>query len=77
MIDVRNIEKVKIPPPCVEIPQVLFKMTRVWAGRMFGFYPLQIGYPKNIKLIAQHQGLDIHALIGNIGGYIGLFLGMF
>ena len=29
-----------------------------------------------MKLITQQQAIDGHALIGNIGGYIGLFLGM-
>ena len=32
-------------------------------------------FPKEIKIIAQSKEIDGHALIGNIGGYIGLFLG--
>ena len=67
----------KFPPPCVEIPQVSFELSKIGAGRTFGFYPLHVVYPKHMKLITQQQALDIHALIGNIGGYIGLFLGMF
>ena len=40
--------------------------------------PLQfhIQYPDQVKIIAQAPSVDLHALIGNIGGYIGLFLGM-
>ena len=64
-------------PPCVESPQVSLELSKHVAGKTFGFFPLQIGYPKNIKLISQQKALDIHALIGNIGGYIGLFLGRF
>ena len=34
-----------------------------------------IEYPKEVKVISQSKEVDGHALIGNIGGYIGLFLG--
>ena len=40
-------------------------------------FPLTISYPDKIKIITQSQAMDAHALIGNIGGYIGLFLGKF
>ena len=72
-----DFEQVKAQPPCVEIPQVFFKLLRMWVGGSYGFYPLHIGFPKNMKMITQKKALDIHALIGNIGGYIGLFLGTF
>ena len=32
-------------------------------------------YPTSAKVIHQVRSIDLHALIGNIGGYIGLFLG--
>ena len=32
-------------------------------------------YPEDIKLISQSKEIDGHALLGNIGGYIGLFVG--
>ena len=32
-------------------------------------------YPKDVKVITQSKEVDFHALIGNIGGYLGLFLG--
>ena len=41
-------------------------------------WELEIVYPKSsefIRIITQSKEVDIHALIGNIGGYIGLFLG--
>ena len=72
-----HLEQVKTPPPCEEIPQVSFKELKIWVGNTFGYYPLQIEFPKKMKLITQQQAIDIHALIGNIGGYIGLFLGVF
>ena len=39
---------------------------------MFG-----ISYPDEIKVITQSKEVDVHSLIGNIGGYIGLFLGKY
>ena len=32
-------------------------------------------YPERMRIITQSKEVDIHSLIGNIGGYIGLFLG--
>ena len=34
-----------------------------------------IEYPQYVRIISQSKDVDIHALIGNIGGYVGLFLG--
>ena len=39
-------------------------------------FSMVIEYPTELKLITQAPSVDLHALIGNIGGYIGLFLGM-
>ena len=38
-------------------------------------WQIYINYPVDVKLIIQHKEVDIHGLIGNCGGYIGLFLG--
>ena len=37
--------------------------------------PFANSIPQKMKLVKKQQAIDIHALIGNIGGYIGLFLG--
>ena len=34
-----------------------------------------IEYPDEVRIITQDKQIDIHSLIGNIGGYIGLLLG--
>ena len=36
---------------------------------------LSVHYPKEFKIITQSKEVDIHSLIGNIGGYLGLFMG--
>ena len=37
---------------------------------------LRIEYASDIKIIKQAPSVDLHSLIGSIGGYIGLFLGI-
>ena len=67
-----------IEPPCLEIPHASLRSASHTGGEKYGgSYPIHIGYPKKMKMITQQQAIDIHALIGNIGGYIGLFLGEF
>ena len=36
---------------------------------------LDITFPHEVRVITQSKDVDIHSLIGNIGGYLGLFLG--
>ena len=36
---------------------------------------IQVIYPDKIKIITSSKEIDIHTLIGNIGGYLGLLLG--
>ena len=38
---------------------------------------IRIYYPEEVKIITQSKDVDVHSLIGNIGGYLGLFLGIF
>ena len=71
------------PIPCQEIPNIAYKHTVVGtnASEFSKFpvreFPIFISFPDQIKVISQSQAIDIHALIGNIGGYIGLFLGIY
>ena len=39
------------------------------------YWNLWISYPDNVRVIHQSKEVDAHSLIGNIGGYVGLFLG--
>ena len=40
------------------------------------FFGMSVIYPEKMKIITQTQSVDLHSLVGNIGGYIGLFLGL-
>ena len=44
-----------------------------WSEEAFN---VAVTYPEYAKVIEQSKDVDIHALIGNIGGYVGLFLGI-
>ena len=68
-----------IPKPCYRVSilktkgefknNLGFEKSKVWY--------LTIQYPPEVKLITQSKEVDIHTLIGNIGGYLGLFLGIY
>ena len=68
--------KTNILDPCHEITYMYSKYT-TGGIPIIGLdsFPLIIYYPDKVKYVTQYQAIDIHALIGNIGGYIGLFLG--
>ena len=69
-------EILQIPKACKRISKMRvttqtgkknYRQSEKW---YFTFY-----YPKEVKIITQSKEVDFHALIGNIGGYLGLFLG--
>ena len=61
--------------PCEEMSHISFKTLDHGKDYGYGLYPFHVAYPEKMKMITQKQAIDIHALIGNIGGYMGLFLG--
>ena len=66
-----------IPDPCQRISKLRLN------GITYYFTPyepneiwmVKIRYPKEMRIITQSKEVDIHSLIGNIGGYLGLFMG--
>ena len=66
-----------IPDACQRISKMKLD------GATYYFFPYEpnemwlfaILYPKEIRIITQSKEVDIHSLIGNIGGYLGLFMG--
>ena len=70
-------QKMKLPSACERISKLEIgsldlgdgeseDMTKWWFG---------ITYPNEARIITQSKEVDIHSLIGNIGGYLGLFMG--
>ena len=62
------------PPPCHEISYFTYRI-HIRKDKKYGEFQISVYYPPWIKIITQSQAIGIHALMGNIGGYIGLFLG--
>ena len=63
------------PKDCLQMPSLLVEG---WEHQLPGWeedWQMYIQYPEDIKIITQYKEVDIHGLIGNCGGYLGLFLG--
>ena len=63
------------PEPCQEISKIDYQHTVTTYSNEEKILQLVVVIPQKIRLITQSQSVDVQALIGNIGGYIGLFLG--
>ena len=63
------------PKECVRMPKVKFEGPEHKLDDWENDWQVFIGYPEEIKYITQSKEVDIHTLIGNCGGYLGLFLG--
>ena len=74
--DYRTVRDKYLPVSCQRISTIAYaveaKKTTSWFKT---YWSLEIAYPKYLRIITQSQEVDIHSLIGNIGGYVGLFLG--
>ena len=63
------------PPACHRISKIGYSHDYEYDSDRNDTLTLHIIYPFNAKIITQAKEVDIHTLIGNIGGYVGLFLG--
>ena len=63
------------PPPCEEMSSIVFSSERLQIPGDSENLKLYFNYPDKTKVIQQVKAVDFQTLIGNIGGYIGLFLG--
>ena len=75
MYDIISLKAKFVLPPCRSITKINAQPREV--DREFAGHPYQIlvKYPGQLKIIKQSKAVNSHAFIGNIGGYIGLFLG--
>ena len=61
--------------PCLGMSKIDFTHTVDPSWKREMYFGTAIVYPVQLKIISQSQAVDFHSLVGNIGGYIGLFLG--
>ena len=72
--DFKTVRNKYYPKSCQRLTKIAFEKTKLLHLKE-SFWELRIHYPENVRIITQSKEVDIHTLIGNIGGYIGLFLG--
>ena len=61
--------------PCKRIAKLLFNDGGNAIENMENVFRIRITFPDEVKTMVQSKEVDIHTLIGNIGGYLGLFMG--
>ena len=66
--------ELRILKPCQRISRIKAR-TKFLEQESKSYLTVGIKYPGEVKIITQSKDVDIHSLIGNIGGYLGLFLG--
>ena len=61
--------------PCKRIAKLLYNSDGGNLDDMENVLRIRITFPDEVKTMIQSKEVDIHTLIGNIGGYLGLFMG--
>ena len=77
MSEMRNRYQKTVKRPCEELANIVFGADEIQFsdGEYNGSLQFYYLFPEKVKVIQQIKSVDLHSLIGNIGGYIGLFLG--
>ena len=73
-----NVIKLNMLLACERISQIRITTSKAWKDEesQKRTFSLKFNYPQEVKIITQSKEVDIHSLIGNIGAYLGLFMGM-
>ena len=79
-----NFKAEDFAPPCEEMLQMADDYTEIDATTRVQSYLgvaekdflLGVVFPNRVKVIEQAREISFHSLVGNCGGYIGLFLGI-
>ena len=74
-IDFQTGKRLGIPKACKRISEVRLSLKGLALENSWNLWTIKINYPEEVKIITQSRDVDVHSLIGNIGGYLGLFLG--
>ena len=79
-VEIGTRQKMEVSKACHRASEILTEIkpslrTTRDRNRRYPYWSLLIRYPEEVKIITQSKEVDVHSLIGNIGGYLGLFLG--
>ena len=81
LYELRKVRETYSPPACHRISKIStnrkgYSYRKEELKHHSDLWLVSINYENHwIKIIQQSKEVDIHSLIGNIGGYVGLFLG--
>lgn len=72
--------KISEKTPCISIKNIMynfeeFEMDGHWERLGPDYFWITLTFPHEFKEISQVRAVDIQTVIGNAGGYVGLFLG--
>ena len=71
----RRVRRKYLPVACQRFSKIVYN-AQVVDSKSNDTLRFSLTYPEYVKIITQSKEVDVHALIGNIGGYVGLILGM-
>ena len=67
------------PTPCQRLSKISYSTHQIETVDGWDFdedeWAIGVSYRQNFRAITLSKEVDIHSLIGNVGGYVGLFLG--
>ena len=75
LYDYNNIRKKYLSIACERISKLYYFKVKSYHGKGNSTWVFSMIYPEHIRVITQAKEVDVHSLIGNIGGYVGFFLG--
>ena len=77
----QNVRTKYYPISCHRLSKISYRTQKYDNHHYLGFAEDELGigivYPQYFRSIELTKEVDVHSLIGNIGGYVGLFLGNF
>ena len=73
--------KIGEKPPCTSIKNIMYNYEEIkdysnWGGHGPDYFWISLTFPNEFKEISQERAVDMQTVIGNAGGYVGLFLGI-
>ena len=72
-----EVRRIYYPKSCWRLSKLDYLKLNKRNNNRNKYWTFTIQYPEDVKIVTQSKEVDEHALIGNIGGYIGLFLGKY
>ena len=73
--DYNNIRRKYIPIACERISRLYYYQQVSDQDEGNSTWAFSMTYPEHVRVVTQSKEVDAHSLVGNIGGYVGFFLG--